>query len=130
VQQELASLGSLVASRQAPLTPSADTLVTVRLADHPRLGAPQAPLTLVEFSDYQCPFCRKFSETALRALKRDYIETGRLRYVFRDFPLDRLHPHARKADEAAYCAGDQGQYWQTAGGEGIGFLATPVRHVR
>ena len=111
MQKELASLRSLVASRQAPPAPRADTLVTVGLADHPMLGTPEAPLTLIEFSDYQCPFCRRFAETTLPALKRDYIETGKLRYVFRDFPLDRLHPHARKAAEAAHCAGDQGQYW-------------------
>ena len=86
----------------------------MRLADNPMLGAPEAPLTLIEFSDYQCPFCRRFAETTLPLLKRDYIETGKLRYVFRDFPLDRLHPQARKAAEAAHCAGDQGQYWADA----------------
>ena len=81
------------------------------VANNPMLGTPEAPLTLIEFSDYQCPFCRRFAETTLPLLKRDYIETGKLRYVFRDFPLDRLHPQARKVAEAAHCAGDQGQYW-------------------
>ena len=89
----------------------ADTRVTVGVANNPMLGAPEAPLTLIEFSDYQCPFCRRFAETTLPVLKRDYIETGKLRYVFRDFPLDRLHPQARKVAEAAHCAGDQGKYW-------------------
>jgi protein-disulfide isomerase len=83
----------------------------VSMANHPMLGAPEAPLTLIEFSDYQCPFCRRFADTTLPVLKRDYIETGKLRYVFRDFPLDRLHPQARKIVEAAHCAGDQGKYW-------------------
>jgi protein-disulfide isomerase len=111
IQKDLASLRMLVASRQAPQAPRTDSLVTVRLANHPMLGAPEAPLTLIEFSDYQCPFCRKFSETTLPALKREYIDTGKLRYVFRDFPLDRLHPQARKVAEAAHCAGEQGKYW-------------------
>jgi protein-disulfide isomerase len=111
MQQELAGLGALVASRQAPPTPSAETRVTVHVADRPRLGAPEAPLILIEFSDYQCPFCRRFVEQTWPVLKRDYIDTGKLRYVFRDFPLDRIHPHARKAAEAAHCAGEQGQYW-------------------
>lgn len=111
-QKALESLRQLVAQR--PVLPSqpADTPVTVRLAGNPILGAADAPLILVEFSDYQCPFCRRFVETTLPELKRDYIDTGKLRYVFRDFPLDRLHPQARKAAEAARCAGEQGKYWE------------------
>ena len=111
MQKDLANLRSLVASRQAPSAPRADTPVTVGVANNPMLGTPEAPLTLIEFSDYQCPFCRRFADTTLPVLKRDYIETGKLRYVFRDFPLDRLHPQARKVAEAAHCAGDQGKYW-------------------
>jgi protein-disulfide isomerase len=84
----------------------------VRLAGNPMLGTPDAPLTLIEFSDYQCPHCRRFVETPLPALRHDYIDIGKLRYVFRDFPLDRLHPQARKAAEAAHCAGEQGKYWE------------------
>ncbi len=74
------------------------------------LGQPEAPVTLIEFSDYQCPFCRRFFQTTLPTLKTEYIDTGKLRYVFRDFPLDQIHPYARKAAEAAHCAGDQGKY--------------------
>jgi len=82
------------------------------LADAPALGRQDAPVTLVEFSDYQCPFCGRFFSATLSTLKRDYIDTGKVRLVFRDFPLDRIHPQARKAAEAAHCAGDQGKYWQ------------------
>lgn len=76
------------------------------------LGSAEAPLTLVEFSDYQCPFCRRFHDQTFSQLKKVYIDTGKVRYVFRDFPLDRIHPQARKAAEAAHCVGDQGKYWQ------------------
>ena len=79
--------------------------------DAPFLGRADAPVTLVEFSDYQCPFCQRFFATTLPTLKRDYIDTGKLRYVFRDFPLD-VHAQARKAAEAAHCAGEQGKYWE------------------
>lgn len=76
------------------------------------LGNETAPVTLVEFSDYQCPFCRRFNEQTLSKIKAQYIETGKVRYVFRDFPLDSIHPQARKASQAALCAGDQGKYWE------------------
>jgi len=82
------------------------------VADAPMLGRPHAPVTLVEFSDYQCPFCQRFFATTLPALKKEYIDTGRVRYVFRDFPLEQLHPQARKAAEAAHCAGENGKYWE------------------
>jgi len=69
-------------------------------------------VTIVEFSDYQCPFCRQFVSTTLPALKNAYVDSGKARYVFRDFPIDNIHPQARKAAEAAHCAGDQGKYWE------------------
>jgi protein-disulfide isomerase len=86
--------------------------VRASVADAPSFGRPDAPVTIVEFSDYQCPFCQRFFATTLPALAKDYIEAGKVRYVFRDFPLDQLHPRARKAAEAAHCAGEQGKYWE------------------
>ena len=83
----------------------------VGIAGSPLMGKKAAPVTLVEFSNYQCPFCKQFAETTLRALKTEYIDAGKVRYVFRDFPLE-SHPHSRKAAEAAHCAGDQGKYWE------------------
>jgi protein-disulfide isomerase len=76
------------------------------------LGRPDAPVTIVEFSDYQCPFCQRFFAATLPTLKTEYIDAGKVRYVFRDYPIDKLHPLARKAAEAAHCAGDQGKYWE------------------
>ena len=84
---------------------------TVATGDNPSLGRQDAPVTIVEFSDYQCPFCRQFVATTLPALKTAYVDSGKVRWVFRDFPLDRIHPNARKAAEAARCAGEQDKYW-------------------
>src|SRR5690606_8026753 len=69
-----------------------------------------APVVLVEFTDYQCPFCsRHFLETYPQ-IKADYVDSGKVRYVFLDFPLTSIHPQAQQAAEAALCAGDQGAY--------------------
>jgi len=76
------------------------------------LGKADAPLTMVEFTDLQCPFCRQFHVTTFEQLKKDYIDTGKLRYVSRDFPLDSIHPYAIAAARAARCAGDQGKFWE------------------
>ena len=82
------------------------------VSGRPSLGQQDAPVTLVEFSDYQCPFCKRHFLTVYAILKKDYIDTGKLRYVFRDFPIAGLHPQAQKAHEAAYCAGEQKKYWE------------------
>lgn len=78
------------------------------------LGSADAPVTIVEYSDFQCPFCQRHSVQTLPLLKEQFIDTGRLRYEFRDFPIASLHPFAYRLHEAAYCAGEAGgdAYWQ------------------
>ena len=75
----------------------------------PSLGPPEAPITIVEFSDFQCPYCRK-AEDSLKAVRQKYGDKVRL--VYRDFPLDKIHPNAQKAAEAGNCAAAQGKFWQ------------------
>jgi protein-disulfide isomerase len=75
------------------------------------LGRDDAPVTVVEFTDYQCPFCRKFHSETFVELKKDYIDAGKVRYVSRDLPLD-FHPNARSSAVAARCAGEQGKFWE------------------
>jgi protein-disulfide isomerase len=65
----------------------------------------------VEFTDYQCPFCRRHALQTQPQLVKDYVETGKLKYVIREFPLQSIHPQAVKAAEAALCANAQGKYW-------------------
>jgi len=66
----------------------------------------------MEFSDYQCPFCARHFRETLPQLEKDYIITGKVKYVFRNFPIESIHPLAFKAAEAANCAGEQGKYWE------------------
>ncbi|MBD3388409.1 MAG: thioredoxin domain-containing protein [Candidatus Altiarchaeales archaeon] len=79
--------------------------------DDPVLGDPGAPVTIIAFSEFECPFCGRFAQDTLSKLKEEYIDTGKARLVFRDFPLSK-HDHAMKAAEAAECADDQGMFWE------------------
>lgn len=76
------------------------------------LGKSDAPVTMVEFTDYQCPFCGRFEATTYPEIKKNYIDTGKLRLIVRDLPLEGLHPYAMKAAQAVHCASDQGKFWE------------------
>ena len=77
----------------------------------PVLGADDAPVTVVEFADYQCPFCQRFSQNVFPRLEKEYIDTGKVRWVVLNMPLA-FHKDAREAAQAALCAGDQGRFWE------------------
>lgn len=74
------------------------------------LGKNDAPITVVEFTDYECSFCRQFHMTAFRDIRKNYVETGKVRFYSFDLPLE-FHKNARPAAVAAHCAGEQGQFW-------------------
>lgn len=95
---------------QAP-QPSAPKIVKVSLDDDPVKGNPDAEVTIVEFSDFQCPFCLRFYDQTLPLIQKNYIDTGKIKFVYRDFPIDNLHPNARPAHIAAECADEQGKFW-------------------
>ncbi len=92
--------------------------VTATMADlgiggerYAALGDPNAPITIVEYSDYGCPFCRRYTTETFPTVKEQYIDTGKVFYVYKDMPIVDNHPQAASAAEAAECAGEQGQYW-------------------
>jgi protein-disulfide isomerase len=115
MQKDLAAIKQLLEQRQQaaarPRKPPFEPL-DLDIADAPTLGTANAPVTLVEFTDYQCPFCRRHDAQVRPALLKAYVETGKLKYVVREFPIAQLHPRAPKAAEAALCAADQGRYWE------------------
>jgi protein-disulfide isomerase len=94
---------------QAP--PAPPDIVQIKNVSGYMLGRPDAPLTIVEFTDLQCPFCNRFAITTFDQLKKNYIDTGKVRFISRDFPLD-FHPQAMPAARASRCAGDQGRFWE------------------
>ena len=84
-------------------------LIEVSVADAPLKGSPDAPITIIEFSDFQCPFCKRVLPVLTQLLEQ---YAGKVKLAFRDFPLANIHPQAQKAAEAAHCAGEQGKYWE------------------
>lgn len=78
----------------------------------PRLGASDARLALIEFSDYQCPYCARHFGDTMPQIEREFVATGRLMVVASPFPLERMHPLALKAAQAARCAGQQDKFWE------------------
>jgi protein-disulfide isomerase len=94
-----------------PGAPGNAVSAKINLAGAPSLGRADAPVTLIEFSDFECPFCQRFNKTTFPEIRRDYVDSGKVRYVFLDFPLEQMHPKARKAAEAAGCAAEQGKFW-------------------
>ena len=97
----------------APLAPTAAAAGTVQMrlgAGEEALGRADAPITVVEFTDYQCPYCRGFQASTWPRLKRTYVDTGKVRFVVRDLPLQ-IQSAARPAAEVAHCAAEQGKFW-------------------
>jgi protein-disulfide isomerase len=98
----------LARGQQRPARPKT---ATVAIANKPVLGSESAPVTVVEFTDYQCPYCLRFTKTTFPYLKRDYIDTGKVRWVALNLPLP-FHKDAKKAAQSAHCAGEQGKFWE------------------
>jgi len=86
--------------------------IKISLDDDPIIGNPDAPITILEFSDFQCPFCARFYVQTLPAIKEEYIDTGKVNFVYRDFPIQSIHPNALPAAVASECANEQGKYWE------------------
>ena len=89
--------------------PQADP-IRISIDDDPIIGDPDAAITIIEFSDFQCPFCARFNAQTLPPLMEEYIQQGKVKLVFRDFPIQSIHPNAVPASLAAECANEQGKF--------------------
>ena len=109
-------LGALAYLTTRPQTVSIPANVTVQPSDTSGFrgylkGSPDAPVEITEFADYQCPFCQTFATLQMPTIEERLINTGRLRWRYRDFPLQQ-HPFSRLAAHSAACADEQGKYWE------------------
>lgn len=112
IQKDLAEIKKLLkdGARAAP-GQQAFKPTDMQLGNVPTMGENDAVVTLIEFSDYQCPFCKRHATTVMNELMESYIDTGKVRFVMREFPIPNLHARAEAASTAALCAGDQDNYW-------------------
>lgn len=104
-----------ISGERSPLTPeeaSGPAQMNVSKGNLPVLGSSDAKITIIEFSDFQCPFCESFFMSTYPELKKNYIDTGKVQFAFRHYPLTSIHPNAQKAHEAAECANEQGKFWE------------------
>ena len=105
----MSTLGARRSARSHPEPPlPADP---VSILDTKTAGRPHAAVAVIEYSDFQCPYCGYFARDVWPELEREYVQTGRVLFAFRHFPLQRIHPLAVRAAEAAECAGEQGRFW-------------------
>jgi protein-disulfide isomerase len=103
--QQRSSSGTNLDLVQMQFDPSRDELGVA-------YGPADATVTVREFADYQCPACGGF-EPVMQQMRKDYVDTGKVRFIFFDFPLEDIHKNSVAASQFARCAGDQGKYWQT-----------------
>jgi protein-disulfide isomerase len=116
ILNELRQIRQLLEKQAKQAPPAQDgaeqpTRASVNLEGANSMGSKDAAVVMVEFTDYQCPFCQRFHLTTFPEIKKNYIDTGKVRFYSRDLPLD-FHANALRAAQAARCAGDQGQFWQ------------------
>ena len=109
LQRDVSEMRDLL--RRQPTQAAAPRDIVLTLGDAQFKGNANAKVTLVEFTDYECGFCARHVKDTFPQLERDYIATGKLKYVFRNFPLE-MHKQSFEAHEAAACAGEQGKFWE------------------
>jgi protein-disulfide isomerase len=107
---EIREFLKIITKGQFGATPIEDK--TIDLNGAPVNGQPSAKVTLVEISDYHCPFCRRHFQQTQPQIYSDFVNTGKVRHVFIHYPIDQLHPDAFRSHEAASCAQEQGKFWQ------------------
>jgi len=113
--KELRQIRQLLEKQQAkPAAPAEEQPTRAKITDLSgvsMLGSKDAPLTIVEYTDYQCPFCQRFHLSAYPEIKKNYIDTGKVRFFSKDLPLD-FHPNAMRAAQAAHCSAEQNKFWE------------------
>jgi protein-disulfide isomerase len=110
--EKVAELSALLRGALPPSAVQTVEQVDLKVTDVATKGSKTAVVAVIEFSDFQCPFCGRHFQTTYPQLQRQFVDAGAVRYFFRNLPLEALHPLATKAAEAGECARDQGKFWE------------------
>jgi protein-disulfide isomerase len=114
LEKQFKSVTNAVQANPVAVAPTAVPVPQYEKVDNghlPMLGNTKAKVTIVEFSDFQCPFCKAYFDDTHSQIQDQYVKTGKVNFVYRHFPLSTIHPNAQKAAEAAECANEQKQFW-------------------
>ena len=109
LEAAIAKLELRMLQNQLP-TEQSNLPVKISADNDPIIGNPDAPITIIEFSDFQCPFCARFYTQTLPLIHEEYIEPGKVKLVFRDYPIQSIHPNAVPSAVASECANEQGKF--------------------
>ncbi|MDP4008007.1 MAG: DsbA family protein [Candidatus Peregrinibacteria bacterium] len=101
-----------VPTEEAQSTFEEESRIAINIDENPILGDLNAPVTIIEFSDFQCPVCEQFHRETGKKIKEQYIDTGKVKLVYRDFPIYNIHEYAISAAKAGECAYEQGKFWE------------------
>jgi len=115
-QQILDQLGEIKKLLERPNPAAANPALklpeTINVEGDPSQGLNSARVAIIEFTDFQCPFCARFTQDAYLKIVTDYVDTGKIRFIYRDLPLSSIHPWSQLAAVSAHCAGEQGKFWE------------------
>lgn len=115
ILEELGAIKTLLKDHRAaegkPALPEAGARLSVNVGGEPFKGAAEARVAILEYSDFDCPFCARYSNQIFPRIDADYVRAGKVKYFFRDLPLP-VHPHALFKAQVARCAGEQGKFWE------------------
>jgi protein-disulfide isomerase len=131
ILQELRQIRQLLEKQAKPAGAQEEAPTRAKIADLsgvPMLGSKSAPITIVEYTDYQCQYCQHFHVTTFTELKKAYIDTGKVRFFSKDLPLD-FHSNAMRAAMAARCAGEQGKFWELRDTMGANPNSLDIEHI-
>ncbi len=113
ILDQLGEIKKMLEKPNAAANPEALQLPeTINVEKDPVLGKTDARVGIIEWTDYQCPFCGRFTSEAYPKIVSDYVDTGKVRFIYRDLPLASIHPWSQLAAVAAHCAGEQGKFWE------------------
>ena len=116
MQRELTAIKNFLQSLLKPQggAPDMASIVgaSIPTANEPSMGSSSAKITIMEISDYHCPFCKRQTQQTFPQLIKEYVDSGKAQFIFVDYPIAQLHPAAARSHAAANCAGEQGKYWE------------------